>query len=62
MADRVELAKQVNERLAELHEIWRRNHQSMDVFLRREIDKHASEEMLGKLLADVESEIHKHKR
>jgi hypothetical protein len=62
MADRVELVKQVNERLAELHLLWRRNHQSMDVFLRREIDKSASEEFLGKLLADVDEEIHKHKR
>ncbi len=39
MAERDELAKQVNERLAELHLVWRENHQSMDVFLRREIDR-----------------------
>lgn len=62
MAERDELAKQVNERLAELHLVWRENHQSMDVFLRREIDRYASKEMLGKLLADIEEEIHKHKR
>jgi hypothetical protein len=62
MAERDELVKQVNERLAELHLLWRENHQSMNAFLRREIDKYASEAFLGKLLADVEEEIHKHKR
>jgi len=60
-SDRTELAKQVNERLVELHNLWRKNHESMDVFLRRAIDRYASEEMLGKLLADIDEEIHKHK-
>jgi hypothetical protein len=59
MSDRADLAQQLNERLVELHNLWRKDHQSMDVFLRRAIDKYASEEMLGKLLADVEEEIHK---
>jgi hypothetical protein len=61
MSDRADLAKQLNERLVELHNLWRKDHQSMDVFLRRAIDKYASEEMLGKLLADVDEEIHKRK-
>jgi hypothetical protein len=62
MSDREDLVKELNERLAELHLLWRQNHQSMDVFLRREIDKYASKEMLGKLLADVQEEISKEKR
>ncbi|HUY79972.1 MAG TPA: hypothetical protein VMV29_24600 [Ktedonobacterales bacterium] len=60
-SDRTELTKQVNERLVELHNLWRKDHESIDVFLRREIDRYASEEMLGKLLADIDEEIHKHK-
>ena len=62
MSDRADLAKQLNERLVELHNLWRKDHQSMDVFLRQAIDRYASEEMLGKLLADVEEEIHKRRR
>lgn len=61
MSDRAELVKNLNERLAELHEIWRKNHSSMNLFLRREIDRYASEQMLGQMLADSEEEIHKHK-
>ena len=34
----------------------------MDVILHREINKYASEEMLGKILADMQEEIHKRKR
>jgi hypothetical protein len=59
MSDRAELVKKLNEDLTELHNLWRKDHQSMDVFLREEIDKYASEDMLGKLLADAEKEIHK---
>ena len=61
MSDRAELVKTLNERLAELHELWRKDHYSMNVFLRREIDRHASEQMLGQVLADVDEEIHKRK-
>ena len=61
MSDRAELTKTLNERLAELHELWRKDHNSMDVFLRREIDQYASERMLGQVLADVDEEIHKRK-
>lgn len=61
MSDRAELVKELNERLTELHNLWRKNHESMNVFLRQEIDRYASEEMLGQLLADVEQEIHKRK-
>jgi hypothetical protein len=61
MSDRAELVKTLNERLAELHELWRKNHSSMDVFLRREIDRYASEQMLGQMLADIDEEIHKRK-
>ncbi len=62
MSERTELVKKLNESLAELHDLWRKNHASMNEFLRREIDSYANEEMLGKVLADVEEEIHKHKR
>jgi hypothetical protein len=34
----------------------------MDVFLREKIEEYGSEEMLGKLLADVEHEIHERKK
>jgi hypothetical protein len=61
MSDRAELVKTLNERLAELHELWRKNHSSMNIFLRREIDHYASEQVLGQIIADVEEEIHKHK-
>jgi len=62
MSDRAELVKTLNERLAELHELWRKDHYSMDVFLRREVDRYASEQMLGRILSDVDEEIHKRKR
>jgi hypothetical protein len=61
MSDRAELVKTLNERLAELHELWRKDHYSMDVFLRREVDRYASEQMLGQVLSDVDEEIHKRK-
>jgi len=60
---RQELVKRLNQALAELHLLWRKEHsKSMDVFLREKIEEYASEEMLGKLLADVEHEIHERKK
>jgi len=49
--------------LTELYLLWRKEHgKSMDVFLRKKIEEYSSEEMLGKLLADVEREIHECKK
>jgi hypothetical protein len=60
---RQDLVKQLNQALAELHLLWRKEHsKSMDVFLREKIEEYGSEEMLGKLLADVEHEIHERKK
>jgi hypothetical protein len=57
------LVKRVNEALTELHLLWRKEHgKSMDVFLREKIEAYASEETLGKLLADVEREIHERRK
>jgi hypothetical protein len=61
--DREELIKQLNVALTELHLIFRKERsKSMDVFLREEIERHGSEELLGKLLADVEEELHKRRK
>ncbi len=62
MSDREALIKRLNEDLTELHNLLRERHESLDVFLRRTIIQHASEEMLGKVVADVVEEIHKRKR
>ena len=60
---RQELIKQLNEALTELHLLWRKERsKSLDVFLREKIEEYASEELLGKLLADVEHEIHQRKK
>ena len=60
---RQDLVKRLNQALTELHLLWREEHsKSMDVFLRQKIEEYASEEMLGKLLSDVEYEIHQRKK
>ena len=60
---RQELVKRLNVALTELHLLWRKEHsKSMDVFLREKIEEYGSAEMLGKLLADVEHEIHERKK
>ena len=60
---RDDLVKRLNEALTELHLLWRKEHsKSMDVFLRQKIEEYGSEEMLGKLLHDVEHEIHQRKK
>jgi hypothetical protein len=47
----------------ELHLLWREEHsKSMDVFLREKIEEYGSDEMLGKLVGDVEHEIHQRKK
>lgn len=62
-SDRDDLVKRLNEALTELHLVWRRERsKSMDVFLRERIEEYGSEEMLGKLLKDVEQELHKRKK
>ena len=59
-SDRADLMKRLNEALTELHLVFRKERsKSMDVFLREKIEEYASEEMLGKLLNDVEQELHK---
>jgi hypothetical protein len=56
---RDELVKRLNEALTELHLLWRKvRSKSIDVFLRHKIEEYGSVEMLGKLLHDVEHEIH----
>jgi len=62
MSDRGELINKLNEVITELHNLIRKDHEHMDVLLHREINKYASEEMLGKIIADFEEEIHKRKR
>jgi uncharacterized coiled-coil protein SlyX len=62
MSDHGELINQLNEAITELHKLIRKDHEHMDVILHREINKYASEEMLGKILADIQEEIHKRKR
>jgi len=60
---REDLVKRLNEALTELHLLWRKERsKSMDVFLRQKIEEYGSEEMLGKLLNDVEYEIHQRKK
>jgi hypothetical protein len=60
---RQDLVKRLNQALTELHLLWRDEHsKSMDVFLREKIEEYGSEEMLGKLLGDVEHEIHQRKK
>jgi hypothetical protein len=60
---RDDLVKRLNEALTELHLLWRKERsKSMDVFLRQKIEEYGSEEMLGKLLHDVEHEIHQRKK
>lgn len=62
-SDREDLVKRLNEALTELHLVWRKERsKSMDVFLRDKIEEYGSEEMLGKLLHDVEQELHKHRK
>ena len=62
-SDRADLVKRLNEALTALHTLFRKERgKSMDVFLREKIDQYASEEMLGKLLSDVEQELHKRKK
>jgi uncharacterized coiled-coil protein SlyX len=62
MSDRGELINKLNEAITELHKLIRKDHEHMDVILHREINQYASEEMLGKILADIQQEIHKRKR
>ncbi len=60
---RDDLVKRLNEALTELHLLWRKERsKSMDVFLRQKIEEYGSDEMLGKLLYDVEHEIHQRKK
>lgn len=60
---RQNLVKQLNQALTELHLLWRKEHsKSMDVFLREKIEEYGSDEMLGKVLGDVEHEIHERKK
>ncbi len=60
---RDDLVKRLNEALTELHLLWRKERsKSMDVFLRQKIEEYGSDEMLGKLLHDVEHEIHQRKK
>jgi hypothetical protein len=60
---RHDLVKRLNQALTELHLLWREEHsKSMDVFLREKIEEYGSEEMLGKLLGDVEQEIHQRRK
>jgi hypothetical protein len=60
---RQDLVKRLNQALTEVHLLWRDEHsKSMDVFLREKIEEYGSEEMLGKLLGDVEHEIHQRKK
>jgi hypothetical protein len=60
---RQDLVKQLNRALTELHLLWREEHsKSMDVFLREKIEEYGSDEMLGKVLGDVEHEIHQRKK
>lgn len=60
---RQELVKQLNQALNELHLLWRKEHsKSMDVFLREKIEEYGSDEMLGKVLGDVEHESHERKK
>lgn len=62
-SNREELVKRLNEALTELHLVWRKERsKSMDVFLRDKIEEYGSEEMLGKLLNDVEQELHKRRK
>jgi len=62
-SDREDLVKRLNEALTELHLVWRKERsKSMDVFLRDKIEEYGSEEMLGKLLNDVEQELHKRRK
>lgn len=62
-SNREELVKRLNEALTELHLVWRKERsKSMDVFLREKIEEYGSEEMLGKLLNDVEQELHKRRK
>jgi hypothetical protein len=61
--DRGELINKLNEALRELHNLLRKSHdEHLDLFLHREINRYASKEMLGRILADAEEEIHKRKR
>ena len=48
MSDHAELINKLNEAITELHKLIRKDHEHMDVILHREINKYASEEMLGK--------------
>lgn len=60
-SDREERIKQLRSEITKLHEIYRKERsKSMDVFLREEIERYGSEEMLGHLLHDVSEEIHQH--
>jgi hypothetical protein len=60
---RQDLVKRLNQALTELHVLWREEHsKSMDVFLREKIEEYGSEEMLGKVLSDVQHEIHQRKK
>ena len=62
-SNREELVKRLHEALTELHLVWRKERsKSMDVFLREKIEEYGSEEMLGKLLNDVEQELHKRRK
>ena len=62
MSDRGELINKLNEVITGLHRLIRKDHEHMDVLLHREINKYASEGMLGKIIADFEEEIHKRKK
>src|SRR5260370_12760544 len=58
MSDRGELVNKLNEVITELHRLIRKDHEHMDVLLHREINKYASEEILGKIIADFQEKIH----
>ncbi len=60
--ERGDLINKLNEAITELHTLLRKSHEHLDVILHREINKYASKEMLGHILADIEEEIHKRKR
>lgn len=62
-SNREDLVNRLTEALTELHLVWRKERsKSMDVFLRDKIEEYGSEEMLGKLLNDVEQELHKRRK
>ncbi len=61
--ERGDLINKLNEALRELHNLLRKSHdEHLDLFLHREINRYASKEMLGHILADAEEEIHRRRK